>query len=149
MADYHGFTRTNYFRVTDEKKFREIIARCVAEDNVDIFKSDSGDGKFAFGCYANIQEDIACGAHDSCWFCEKTDTDECKSYSFYEALQSLVADDDAIIITEVGYEKLRYLVGVSIVITKNDIRGVNLASAALSVAKEMLANPDYNTVMDY
>ena len=147
MANYCGFTRTNYFSVTDEAKFRDIIGKCVAEDSVEIFKSDSEDGKFAFGCYSGIQEEISCGAYDDCYDCPKSETAECETPGLYEMLQSVVASDDAIIITEVGHEKLRYLVGVSIIITKDSIRAVSLDIASRDIAREMLANPDFNTVM--
>ena len=32
MADYYGKTRTNYFSVTDEEKFKQIINSCGAEN---------------------------------------------------------------------------------------------------------------------
>jgi len=28
LANYYGFTRTNYFAVKDEEKFRQVVASC-------------------------------------------------------------------------------------------------------------------------
>ena len=110
MATYNGFTRTNYFSVTDEDMLRDIVDRIVW-DNDDGFFEDRG-GKFAFGSYGSV-----CGLRnaesendsDSDEAYDDDCDDEYEADAVYEALQSIVAPDDAIIITEIGYEKLRYL----------------------------------------
>ena len=40
MANYYGKTRTNYFAVTDETKFRQIIADCRGEDKIVIIDAE-------------------------------------------------------------------------------------------------------------
>ena len=103
MANYYGFTRTNYFAVKDEEKFRQVVASCQAsEENPKVWE-EAVDGQtlFAFGCYGSLSG-LPCGDEEDY---------ECDLGAFHSALQQVVADGHAIIITEVGYEKLRYLVG--------------------------------------
>ena len=153
MANYMGFTRTNYFSVTDEEKFRQIIENSYcSEGGIEVFEDDvegEGDIKFGFGCFGSIFgfRELA----EDCGFdvaCDESD-DEYNYDAFIEALQSVLAQGEAIIITEVGYEKLRYLIGQSHVITKTQGLFVNLRDGALEQARKMLADPGYKTKMDY
>ena len=58
---------------------------------------------YGFGAYSSI-----CGLRHEA---EDADNgDEFEVEAVYEALSKVVAPDDAIIITEIGYEKLRYIV---------------------------------------
>ena len=140
MANYNAVVRTNYFTITDESRFREIMASCVGtEDNIEIFEPEVCSGKFGFGCYGTISG-IPTDPEDP----ETTDIDV-----FYDALQSVLADGDAIIITEIGYEKLRYLIGVCIVITKRGIQCIDLCREAVERAREMLGDNGFTTQMDY
>ena len=138
MANYYATIRTNYFAVTDEAKFREITDSCNSEDKLHVFESNDGSGKFGFGCYGNIYG-IPAGEDD----------DENDLNSFYDALQAVMAVGDVIIITEIGYEKLRYLIACCTIITKDDIRGIDLRNKAIDLARDMLKNPDFTTEMDY
>lgn len=146
MATYNGFTRTNYFSVTDEDMLRDIVDRIVW-DNDDGFFEDRG-GKFAFGSYGSI-----CGLrkaeseNDS--NSDEDYDDEFEADAVYEALQSIMAPDDAIIITEIGYEKLRYLVGYAVVITSKAIETVELRTDAVNTARKLLNNPTFNPAMEY
>jgi len=138
MADYYAFIRTNYFGVTDKTKFMNVIASCRAEDNIKIFEHPNDPCKFAFGCYGNIY-----GIPD----CE--DDFENDIYEFYSELRDILIENDAIIITEIGYEKMRYLTGICTVITKQDIQFVNLCDKGVELAGNMLQNPDFVTQMEY
>lgn len=82
--------------------------------------------------------------------CESEDCDDnYNTDDVYKALQEIVAPGDAIIITEVGYEKLRYLVGDAVVITRDAIEYINLRSAAMEAACTLLNNPQFDTQMEY
>jgi len=140
MANYYATIRTNYFGVTDEDKFREIIDSCSAEDTIHVFESKDDSGKFGFGCIGSIYG-IPPG--------ENEDDDESDMDTFYDALQNILLEGDAIIITEIGYEKLRYLISNCIVITKNDIQFVDLRNKAIELAREMLNDAAFTTEMDY
>jgi hypothetical protein len=142
MANYNAVIRTNYFSVTDEKKYREIINSCSVEEEIHVFEEISSDGKklFGFGCFGSIFGMSAIDGDDDC---------EADNSVFYAELQSVLAEGDAIIIVEVGYEKLRYLIGTGTVITQSDIQLVSLDGSAVNLARSLLNNPDYTPRMYY
>lgn len=145
MANYYGYTRTNHFSVTDPDKLADIVKRIRwDEDELGFFSEE--EGKYSFGAYATI-----CGLEltESEAEQEGDDYDDYNSDQVYDELRKIVAHDDAIIITEVGYEKLRYLTGYAIIITRDSIECVNLHDAAIAKAQEMLNNPQYVTQMEY
>ena len=151
MADYYGKTRTNYFSVTDVEKFKKIIASCRAQDTIEVFdeKQEDGSIKYGFYCDGSIH-----GLPDTDEPCENEDEydDEDCDYNydaFCKALQEILPDDDAIFITEIGYEKMRYLVGECTTITQNDFKVITLKNEARDLARKMLNNPDYTTKMEY
>ena len=144
MVNYMGFTRTNYFSVTDAEKLRDIVDRIIWDNSGSFL--EEGYGGYVFGCYGSInglrnpkQEDCDSEDYD----------DDYNADDVYEALQEIVAPGDAIIITEVGYEKLRYLVGDTVVITRDAIEYINLRSAAMEAACKLLNNPQFDTQMEY
>ena len=141
MANYYGFTRTNYFAVKDEERFRQVVASCQAsEEAPEVWeKTAEGQTLLAFGCYGSL----------SGFPCEDEEDCECDLDAFHNTLQQVVADGHAIIITEVGYEKLRYLVGDCTVITSQKIDYTNLRDVGLTKAQQLLKDPQYNPVMEY
>ena len=133
MANYEATVRTNYFSAKDPIALKELIDSVDAEDTVSLFTHELPDGsmQYGFGCYGSlfgIQGNI--------------DT-------FYEALQNLVCENDAILIFEVGYEKLRYVVGCCTVITSTDMQCVDIRQQAVALAAKLLNRPNYNTRLDY
>ena len=153
MADYYGKTRTNYFSVTDEEKFRQIIASCGASDDIVIIDQKQQDGsmKYGFYCDGSInglpdRDDDAGNTED---YCEDDDDLDYSYDAFCEALQKILPDNDAIMITEIGSEKMRYLTGCCIVITSADFKCIDIGSEALKLAKTMLKNPDFTTQNEY
>jgi len=141
MANYYAFIRTNYFSVTDETKFREIIASCQCEDSIEIFEPEGDSRKFGFGCYGSIYGIPPANTEDS-------ELDEDINL-FFEQLQTILPEGEAILFTEIGYEKLRYLVGYTSIITKDTIDGVDLRNAAFKKAGEMLGVENYTTEDQY
>lgn len=137
MANYVSVERTNYFHVKDAEAFRAFMDT-VSGDDIHLYEKVDGNGNpvFAFGCEGSIygiqNED------------EKDDYD-----LFITNLQEYIADNDAVILTETGHEKLCYVSGYAAIITGSDIQHVNLDDMALSKAREMLGNPGFSTQMDY
>lgn len=158
MANYCCKIRTNYFSVTDEAKFREIMAACKgAEDTVHTFDNnkEGGGKKFGFYCCGSINglpyklvddEPVVTFVEDEAE--EDLDCD-ISGDLFYEALQNILPDGEAIIVTEIGSEKYCYLRGICLVITNNDIKYADLSREALELARKMLNNPDFTTENDY
>ena len=173
--NYVGNTRTNYFAVTDVSKFYEIMDKCHADDEIEIITDGKGnDVKYGFVCNASIEgfsdenseyyvcED--CGLDydlddEDATEADKTTCPECGSTNistefgdfdydfdgFCEALQSILPDDEAIIITETGHEGLRSLCGYSFVITKNKTGEVDINKESLKLARELLGNPNFGS----
>jgi len=104
MADYYGKTRTNYFSVTDEEKFKQIMGSCRGADDIEIIDNQQQDGslKYGFYCEGSIyglpERDEDAGNTD-----EEYDDVDYNYDAFCEALQQILPDDDAVLITEVGY----------------------------------------------
>jgi len=154
MADYYAKVRTNYFSVTDEDKFHQLMKMCSSNGSpVEVFTNKSTDGKdikFGFCCADSILGPLA--PYDNSEP-EDLDYEACDDEHdinlLYKFLQKLVAKDDAVIITEVGSDKLCYLFGVCIIITRSEIRVVNLQDMAIAEARAMLGNIEYTTQMDY
>lgn len=131
MASYVCAIRTNYFRVTEEEKFRNLIDEFLSGSCEVFTRTDVNSNKLVgFGSDENIN-----------W--PEDDT------GFVSGLQECLAEDDSIIVLEVGHEKLRYLVGTATIITRSSIETIDLTSLAISKAAEMLGNPDYTTCCEY
>jgi hypothetical protein len=144
MADYYGKVRTNFFTVTDEDKFREVIERCVGTDSeVLIFErrdDTSGATLFGFGCLSPIV-----GLRPET---EGDESDEDYEIDdLYNALQPLISEGEAILITEVGSIKLRGFTADCTIITRTEIRVVSLQDMAVKEARAMLGNPKYTAIM--
>jgi len=140
MANYNAYLRTNYFSVADEEKFRKIFDNVQAGDNIEIFETEkNGEKQFGFGLYGSIYGLSQNG----------DDGPEPSIEDFWSALQEVLIQGDAILITEVGYENLRYLTGFCHVITKTDIMFVDLNEKSLETARTLLGDPQYQTQMDY
>lgn len=142
MANYYSFTRTNYFAVKDEEKLRQIIDSCQStEERLSIWKKTvDNQTLFAFGCYGAISGLLV----------ENEDEDgEGDLNALYDALQQIVADDHAVIITEVGHEKLCYLVGDCTVVTSKGRLFANLRETGLVKARQLLGDPQYQPPMEY
>lgn len=144
MADYICAVRTNYFRVKDEENFREFASKIRSENNdLEIWEKEDENGEivFGFGCCSRL-----IGVIPEVGYTEDPDSayDE-----FLAGLQENVAEDDAVIIFEVGREKLRYLSGYATVITSNECKCLDISDFAVEQAREMLCNKEWNTVSSY
>lgn len=131
MASYLCAIRTNYFRVTEEEKFKNLIDEFLSGSCEVFTRTDVNSNKLVgFGSDENNN-----------WPEDET--------GFVSGLQECLAEDDSIIVLEVGHEKLRYLVGTATIITRSSIETIDLTSLAISKAAEMLGNPDYTTCCEY
>ncbi len=140
MANYYAKTRTNYFKVTDEEKLKNIISHtCGGEDDIHLYEeTENGKKIFMFWCESSIQGLAKDGEYDDC------DYD-----GFLEALQRILPEGEAIIITEVGSEKLCCLSGDVVVITRYGINSDNLGSRGIKLARELLNDKNWSTKNAY
>lgn len=140
MANYVGYTRTNYFQVKDEQKFKSILSKCCTcegEGLEEMVRNTEDGRKVGFYC-----EDSLLG------YAEDPEDTEYDLDAFYRDLQSLLPNNDAILITEVGREKMCYLVGDVTVITHNSIQGRSLDGIAKEMARKQLGDC-WNTINEY
>lgn len=144
MADYICSSRTNYFRVTDEKLWREWLDDvCDVED----FSTTTEDGTalHAFGCYGTP------------WYDHAADDDADDYYSdgsifedhSLERIQAFLPEGEAMIYMEAGWEKLRYVTGSAVIVTRDGIRSFDTTGMAIDIAREMLGDGEWTSITDY
>lgn len=137
MANYLSSTKTNDFRVTDLEKFCDLMNRCCSEDKLEIWQTPQEDGSIKVGFGVS-------GTFDGIMDDEDDDYDKAMN-RFVAKLQPLIHPDDACILVNVGWEKLRYVGGNALVITGKGTCNVNLHYQSIRKAGELLGNPDYDT----
>lgn len=147
MANYYCSVRTNYFHVKDPNAFREFMQTVVAdEDSVHVWEETdrNGDLTFGFGCYGTVLG-VATDGTDG----DEEYEDEYDFEEFIYQLSEHVAPGDAVIMIEVGNEKLRYLVGTALIVTEHDTDFLDLTHLALERAADMLGNKEWQTRIEY
>lgn len=139
MANYYGVGRTNYFRVTDEEIYKELFAGISAEDVIDISVSENGDDavRHGFGIYGSLD-----------WTDRNDECPESDLDYFIDEIQKILPEDDALIYMESGHEKLRYVTGYVLIITRECVEWIDLMDLAYSKAKALLGE-DFTTELEY
>lgn len=140
MANYCETCRTNYFRVTDEGRYQALFNDLTAEDEIHDF-TEIRDGVIwhAFGSYSFI----------TFAYIDMDGEEEYDMGLFYDELQDILPDGEAFILMGAGYEKLRYVTGYTTIVTKDNIKTVNIKNEALKIARDLLKDPDWKTQMEY
>lgn len=146
MANYECVTRSNYFRVKDPEAFRKFMSRVYGSDKVNLWEKKDKEDRlvFGFGLFGEISGYKAEEADDDDDLEEYTDYDV-----FLDGLQQHVAADDAVIIVEGGNEKLRYIIGGAVVVTRRAIEYFDVTNIATKRAAELLENPEWTTCCNY
>ncbi len=154
MANYKERTRTNYFHVTDEKRYQELFGRLKGEEDkvLDFTKTDEYGRLFhGFGSNstvdyypepncANCKYAEECGKTEDCKEeCEAADFDE-----FVSEMQKILPEDETMIVITSGYEKLRQLTGTALVVSRTETAWKDINNWAIEKAKEMVGK-DYET----
>lgn len=140
MSSYISATRTNYFHVKDVDDAR-IKLSLIYGDEFELWEEVDSDGNpvFGFGCYGTIAG-IA--------------SDDTNDYdggfdNMLDVLQDIVSENDAVIIMEVGYEQLNYVIGRVHVITSTETRCMSIDEWAISTARGLLGSPFAQFKLDY
>ena len=136
MANYITMARTNYFRVTDEDRYQELLAMLTSEDTIhDFTYTDKNNIRWhGFGCYGSV-------------IYAPDDEDEDENVKFDDwlhELQKILPDDDAFILFGNGYEKLRCVDGWVTVVTSKEIHDMTLDYWAKDMARQLLG-PEFKT----
>lgn len=112
MANWYGATRTNYFRVKDEQKYRELFQGLSCEDKIDDFSCERG---HAFGAYGDIMWYPSVDNNGNLIGSDDYDNDG-DWLEFLCRMSEILADDSPFFSMTVGNEKLRYLTGIAYVV---------------------------------
>lgn len=113
MANYYGTGRSNYFDVTDQEAFAKFCERYELEQLTPSHPPKSGSVGFA--------TDTEDGDPASCHYDEEKDefTDlPC----WTEALAPILAEGSVCVFETAGHEKLRYVAGYAIALTRDGIQ---------------------------
>lgn len=144
MANYTQCTRSSWFRVKDRTDFDEWFNSLHGfEDGLDLWTQKAStkniNQKYASDPEEEDYELVAFGGY--CGFpCEReiTKTDEngeefedYEEIDFTAELQQHVHEDWTVILQEVGNEKLRYLVGMCVIVDSESIKWVDLTNWAV------------------
>lgn len=143
MATYCGYTRTNYFSVKDEAAFLKLVGEIVSDGEAASAFSQviEGEKMWAFGMFGSIRGLRSLEADD----CD----DDYEPDAVYDKLRGFIVDGDAVIITEIGYENLRYLSAYTTIITKDAIECCDLREHSIATARRMLGRNDFSPRMEY
>lgn len=146
--------RTNYVHITDIERFKAILQNCITENGtkIEVLESVDSNGQKVYG-FA-VADDIAGYEVDAQGHVvdqidgKPEDEDfEISADAYLEDLQSVIATGDALIITTIGYEKIRWLTGEVMILTNDEIMYHNLENIARKSAQKMLNNPEWDTQM--
>lgn len=118
-------TRTNYFRVTDVKRFKEILKHF---PNVIILKDETQPDHYAFGCYETESD----GENEYTEIMDACDD-----------LQKILHPNDAIVIITAGHERLKYVNAYARIITVHGYRNVDFLDIIRQDTKILLDDTNY------
>lgn len=134
MANYVSRMRTSYFDVNDASQFKEAIEPFVKANHLEIIEND---GKFglmgeeftSLPSPHNLLDENG----------DQVDQDD-EMVNVLELLQTFLPEDEVVLATLVGYEKMRYLVASSFIVTRSKLLEVHsdLAVKELAVQEGIL-----------
>lgn len=138
MANYYSKTRTNTFEVTNEDSFRNACENLRSDggDELEIItkKNDNNTVSVILACEGSL---ITVNPDDD-------DDYNDDITEFYKAVQPLLAENSAMIVTTIGYEKLRYLTAYADIVTSSSIESINLENAVESTVQDMLSDSKWH-----
>lgn len=128
MADYLSCTTTNHFQVISEKELRELVSCIDCDDEIEISHYEENSKTYyslcAYGSFLGLVDN--------------DDTEE-----LYKAFQRILPDGEVLVLFEVGHEKLRSVVGYTVVITNKTYQYKSLQDIATTMARNITNNPSY------
>ena len=140
MANYYAHTKSNWCRVTDEMKFKNLL------NNVSVF-SESGDNKLYHHSYKGSDDlyvhKLMCYGELTGKYNEDIDNFEDIEEKFYKPLQDLLPTNSDIFVSKyIGHEKLRSLDAGYVIVTKEDIKYGSIDRAIDSDVEELTGCSD-------
>ena len=128
MANYYASFRSNYFKVKDIEKFKVWLSGFYG---LELFESGEIDYAFGFG---SMDAGLPSGRHDE-------ELDDFVEIDFIDELSKHLAEGEVAIVQECGSEKLRYLIGYSVVVDWQGKQKTFNIDAAYSWATKKYGKP--------
>ena len=147
MSNYACTVRTNYFKVTSEEAYADLMSHVKGiESELKLFTRTAEDGTIyhGFGCFSELSYYPAnVSVYDE-------DDEPAEWDLFTEEPSKLLPEDEAVIIQEAGAEALRYITAFAEIITRHGREVVDLSHCAMEKASQMLKDyPQWTTQLDY
>ena len=102
MANWYGLSRTNYFKVKDERAFLAWASTVPEVELID-------DGRGHYGFYTNGEGQWPCCRYEGTG-------STCSDFDFVEELADHLSEGEVAILITVGHEKARYGTGYAIAV---------------------------------
>lgn len=139
MATPQARTRTNYFAVNDKLAFSQMVNILITGDDDKARLMENSQGEVGFCC-----NDYVYGLRAS--------TDPDASYDAMETamvqrIQQLIEPGHACIISCISWENLRTVESFALVITRDDVKTLDMNNLSLDTARAMLSDDKYSPGM--
>lgn len=139
MGNYQGAIKSNYFHVKneDEDDFMEFMSRVITYDDasLEVTVDHDKNGNLLFGFFSDGPI-LGLALYDD----EEDDTSD-EYTAFILGLQEFVADDDAIIIMEIGVDETSDITAGATIITSSGSDYIDLRNVATDRAFDLLLRP--------
>lgn len=136
MANYNGVVTSQYFKTKDNEQVAEVLFKLgydeSYEDNNGVFLGSYEDGVSFDECkvvfrkstkeYIGVSDDYDYNLIID----EEIDDEELLEVPLADYLQDMLLEGEVFQMSFCGHEKLRYIVAGAIIITKKEIRHINL-----------------------
>ncbi len=117
MSNYIGMCRSSWFKIKDYNKFMQGLKNVVLED-ISIDQDEEDRNKITIYGYSSIPSYQKVKGMN-------LDKYDYEDFSFPEYIQQHIAENQTARITEIGYEKLRYLTAIAYDITSKEIKTID------------------------
>lgn len=137
MSEVRYFLATNVFRTSDAEKLHDIVERIALNNYEEAQVSPVGDRGYRITGRGDIWALIPPGE-------EREDVDlDCDQDSVYMALQEILPEGEAIILSVIGSDGRADVYADCVVITNDNIEYCTMETMATNMARQMLGNPEY------
>ena len=116
MADYIGMCRSTWFKIKDYDKFMQGLKN-VLLDEVTIEQSEKDNNTIIIYGYSSIPN-----------LKSTIEEDDYEEFDFIEYIKQHIVEGEKVRITEIGYEKLRYLTAFAYDISTKEIKTVDASA---------------------
>lgn len=142
MANYVSRMRTSYFDVNDASQFKEAIEPFVKANHLEIIENEGKFGLMGEEFTSLPSPHILLDENG-----DQVDQDD-EMVNVLELLQTFLPEDEVVIATLIGYEKMRYLVAASFIVTRSKLLEVHsdLAVKELAIQEGILTKEQANSL---